>query len=157
MLKRTLLLISLSIPTLGHTAVYQCKTNGQTVFSDQPCGEDARRIQVKAPARIGGGSMLGKSGQEFLDHRGRKSEVESIDRSIERLERQKARAKMNMDNALIRYQRQKANANNNLAGATWEGSLAQEAEVLRKRYQAEIDGVNREIDHLRAERRRILQ
>ena len=34
---------------------------------------------------------------------------------------------MNMDNALIRYQRQKANANNNLAGATWEGSLAQEA------------------------------
>ncbi|WP_442914997.1 DUF4124 domain-containing protein [Marinobacter sp. G11] len=34
-----MLLISLSIPALGHTAVYQCKTNGQTVFSDQPCGE----------------------------------------------------------------------------------------------------------------------
>ena len=36
MLKRTLLLISLSIPALGHAAVYQCKSNGQTVFQISP-------------------------------------------------------------------------------------------------------------------------
>ncbi|NWO07237.1 MAG: DUF4124 domain-containing protein [Alteromonadaceae bacterium] len=157
MLKRALILFGLSIPIFGHAAVYQCDRDGQTVFSDQPCGSDAKRIHVKAPARMGGGPMVNERGQKFLDSRDRKREVAGIDRDIESLRRQKARAKMYLDNALIRYQRQKASANNNLAGATWEGSLAQEAEVLRKRYQSEIDETNRQIDQLRAQRRRALQ
>src|SRR5690554_307078 len=146
MLKRTLILISFSLPALVHGAVYQCEINGQMVFSDQPCAADAKRIHIKAPARIGGGSMLGKGGQAFLDQRARQRQVEDIDRDIDRLERQRARAQMNLDNALIRYQNRKSRANNNLAGATLEGSLAQEAEVMRSRFQSEIDSTSREIE-----------
>jgi|SRR5690554_1090930 len=157
MLKRTLILIVFSLPALAHSAVYQCEINGQMVFADQPCAADAKRIQVKAPARIGGGSMLGKGGQTFLDQRAQQRQVEGIDRDIERLERQRARAKMNLDNALIRYQDRKSRASNNLAGATLEGSLAQEAEVMRSRFQSEIDRASREVEQLRAERRRVLR
>ncbi|WP_144822409.1 DUF4124 domain-containing protein [Marinobacter piscensis] len=157
MLKRALVFIGFFIPVFGYAAVYQCESDGQTIFSDQPCGSDAKRIHVKAPVRMGGGPMVNERGQKFLESRDRKKEVAGIDRDIESLRRQKARAKMYLDNTLIRYQRQKAHANNNLAGATWEGSLAQEAEVMRKRYQSEIDEANRQIEQLRSQRRRVLQ
>lgn len=154
MLKRTLLFIALTIPALSNAAVYQCKVNGQTVFSDQPCGNDAKEIEVKGPARSGGGSMVGEGGKQFLEGRDRKAKVERIDRQISDLERQRERAKQNMDAALVRYQRQKAHANNNLAGATWEGALAEEASVMRERYQSEIDSIDRQIERLREDRQR---
>ena len=156
MLKRIILSIALITPVAGHAAVYQCKVNGQTIFSDQPCGDNAKEIEVKAPALSGGGSMLGDNGAEFLEHRDRKNKVADIDRQIDRLEDQKKRAQRNMDEAFRSFQNKKSRANNNLAGATWEGALADEAEVMRERYQSEIDDVNGEIDRLRDERRRIL-
>ncbi|OEY66790.1 DUF4124 domain-containing protein [Marinobacter sp. X15-166B] len=156
MLKRMLFLFAITAPAYSYSAVYQCKVNGQTVFSDQPCGNDAKKIEIKAPTTQGGASMAGDGVQDFLRHREKKQQVERIDRDIDRLEKQKTRAQRNMDNALIDYQRQRARANNNLAGAIWEGSLASEADVMRQRYQTEIDGADREINRLREERNRIL-
>lgn len=157
MLKRTLLTVALITPAFGHAAVYQCKVNGQMVFSDQPCGESAKKIEVQAPPVSGGGSMVSGSAQQFMAERDKKRKIQLIDRKIEDQEKRKTIARRAMDDALIRYQRQKAYANNNLAGAVWESSLADEAEVLRQRFQAEIDSADREIDRLRAERLRILQ
>ena len=61
-----------------------------------------------------------------------------------------------MNQAMASYQRQKSYANNNLAGATWEGALAEEASVLRERYQSEIDGIDRELDRLREDRQQLM-
>jgi|TARA_B100000749_G_C18434144_1_gene469273 hypothetical protein len=61
-----------------------------------------------------------------------------------------------MDDALDRYQQQKSLANNNLAGATWEQALANEAEVMRQRYQSEIDELDDEITRLRDDQRRLV-
>ncbi|NWO04534.1 MAG: DUF4124 domain-containing protein [Alteromonadaceae bacterium] len=155
MLKRTLLAIALTTPAISHAAVYQCKVNGQMTFSDQPCGNDAKEIDVKAPAPSGGSGMVNEKGREFLEGRDRKVKVERIDRKIADLQRQRERAKQNMDAALARYQRKKSYAANNLAGATWEGSLAKEAEVMRERYQSEIDSIDRQIDRLREDRQQV--
>ena len=75
MLKRTILSIVLLAPALSQAAVYQCKVNGQTVFSDQPCGDDAKEINIKPPAR-NGSDMVSDGARDFLEHRDRKSEDE---------------------------------------------------------------------------------
>lgn len=156
MLKRTILSIALLAPALTQAAVYQCKVNGQTVFSDQPCGDDAKEIDVKPPAR-NGSDMVSDGARDFLEHRDRKNKIERIDRDIDRLEKEKAQIRKKMDDALDRYQQQKSLANNNLAGATWEQALANEADVMRQRYQSEIDDLDDDIERLREDRRRLLR
>lgn len=151
MLKRTLLLLALTAPALSYGAVYQCKVNGQTVFSDQPCGNNAKEIEIRSAPKVGG-SMGGDSASEFLEYRDKKRQVQLIDREIGQLKDRRQRVKGYMDDALIQYQRDKARANNNLAGAVWESSLAEEAQVLRERYQSEIDEINRDIDRLYKDR-----
>lgn len=54
MLKRTILSIAILAPALTHAAVYQCKVNGQTIFSDQPCGDNAKELDHKPTPAIGG-------------------------------------------------------------------------------------------------------
>lgn len=144
MLKRTILLIALTAPALGHAAVYQCKVNGQTVFSDQPCGDNAKQIEVRAPASTGGGAMVTDGSNRFMEGR-------RLEREIRLLEREKSDIKKQLDRAMANWQSQKRRANNNLAGATWEKALAEEAEVNRKRYQSEINDIDRQIERKRQE------
>ncbi|WP_417500727.1 DUF4124 domain-containing protein [Marinobacter sp.] len=54
MLKRMLFVIALAAPAISYGAVYQCKANGQTVFSDSPCGDDAKKLDHKPAPAIGG-------------------------------------------------------------------------------------------------------
>ena len=54
MLKRTLLLITLICPAGAQAAVYQCTVNGQTVFSDRPCGNDSKELDHKPAPALGG-------------------------------------------------------------------------------------------------------
>ncbi|MFC6684719.1 DUF4124 domain-containing protein [Marinobacter koreensis] len=82
MLKRTVLSIAIIIPTIAQAAVYQCKVNGQTVFSDHPCGSDAKEIEVNAPPINGGTSMQTEAGDKFVKSR-------ELDREIKRLERKR--------------------------------------------------------------------
>lgn len=145
MLKRTLLILTLTAPALSYGAVYQCKVNGQMTFSDRPCGDNAKKIDVRPAPKVGGDMGAGSAG-EFLEYRDEKRRVQLIDRKIDQLKNKRQRVKGHMDTALIQYQRDKARANNNLAGAVWENSLAEEAQVLRERYQSEIDEINREIE-----------
>lgn len=45
------LALTLSCPTIA--AIYRCEVNGQAVFSDSPCGDDAETVDV-APIQTGG-------------------------------------------------------------------------------------------------------
>ncbi len=156
MLKRILLTIALTTPSLSFGAVYQCKVDGQTVFSDTKCGSNAKEIEVKSAPKVGG-SMGGGSSNEFLEYRDKKRQVQLIDREINQLEDKRQRVKGYMDDALIQYQKKKARANNNLAGAVWESSLAEDARVMRERYQSEIDQINADIDRLRKKRQSVTE
>ncbi|GGE76002.1 hypothetical protein GCM10011533_30490 [Streptosporangium jomthongense] len=155
MLKRTLLLIAITAPAISHGAVYQCKVNGQTVFSDQPCGDDAQKIEVRAP-KSQGGSMVSEGAQDFMKQREVDRRLHAIANEIRDLERRKVRARSDMNAALRQFDRDRARANNNIAGAVWEGSLAEGAEVQRQRYQSEIDTADRQIDRLNKERDQLL-
>lgn len=64
--KRTILLsVLLSLSTTSTAAVYQCKGDkGQTVFSGQPCGDDAVKLDHN-PAPALGGSMFTEGSRDF--------------------------------------------------------------------------------------------
>ena len=155
-MKRTLLLISLTALSLqSYGAVYQCEVNGQLAFSDRPCGDDAREVEVRSTPMVGG-SLSTEAGEAFVEQRGREREVSQIDRRISRIQDEIEDLRRNRDAALARWQREKAYANNNLAGATWENSLAKEAEVLRQRYQDDIRSLEAEVANLRDRRQNIV-
>lgn len=47
------LAVAMTVTTPAAAAIYQCQRQGQPVFSDTPCGNDARAIEVE-PVRTGG-------------------------------------------------------------------------------------------------------
>ena len=157
-MKRVLILSALlALPAVSAAAVYQCTgDNGQTVFSDQPCGDDAVKLDHKAAPAIGG-SMVTEGSRDFLEGREVKSAVGRIDARIRQLQLQKKRAKRQLDADMAEWQSDKSRANNNLAGATWENSLAQEAALKQQQYQTEVSQSDNEIDRLREDRRRLLE
>ncbi|MFC4241278.1 DUF4124 domain-containing protein [Marinobacter oulmenensis] len=53
MIKWTLLVLALASPSLSIAAVFKCDVDGQTVFSDSPCGDDAEEVTV-SPVTVGG-------------------------------------------------------------------------------------------------------
>lgn len=141
MVRFLILSFLLSASAASQAAVYQCKVNGQTIFSDRPCGDNAKKIEVVAPQSNGGGSMQSDAGDRFMAIRDAEREMRGLVRKKDAIQKQ-------MDQAHARWQREKRRANNNLAGATWEQSLAQEAEVMRQRYQSQINDVERDIERL---------
>ncbi|HET8799616.1 MAG TPA: DUF4124 domain-containing protein [Marinobacter sp.] len=48
----TVLLLALSVN--ASAAVYKCTVDGQAVFSDEPCGEDAKKLDHEPAPLIGG-------------------------------------------------------------------------------------------------------
>lgn len=54
MLRRILLAGLLASTTAANAAVYQCDNNGQPVFSDVPCGDNAKEIDHEPAPAIGG-------------------------------------------------------------------------------------------------------
>ncbi|PPI86216.1 hypothetical protein KEHDKFFH_02530 [Marinobacter maroccanus] len=64
MLRRTLLAAILVAPTLASSAIYQCEQDGQTVFSDSPCGDNAAEITVD-PVTVGGRLDTGTDVQTY--------------------------------------------------------------------------------------------
>lgn len=137
--------------TSASAAVYQCNVGGQKVFSDRPCATDAKEIEVKAAPKVGG-SLVTDADRSLLQTFDNDRAVKRIDRSIEERQERVSTLRRQMDSALLEWQKQKSLANNNLAGATWEAALAQEADVLRQRYQSQIDEELREIERLRTQR-----
>jgi chromosome segregation ATPase len=136
---------------MAHAEIYKCNSGGKLVFSDRPCGDNAEQIEMPNVPQVGG-ALSNPSADGFLQHR----EAKHIESKITQLERKKEELRRAMDRDMAEWERKRARANNNLAGATWESSLAKEAEVKMTRYQSEIDQIDREIDRLRDERDRVL-
>lgn len=152
---RTAALLALLASSSTHATVYQCVVSGQKVFSDKPCAADAKEVVIKAPPASGGSGMVTEGTREWMKGRESERQIRDIDREIERRKAGVTTLRRAMDDALLDWQRQKSLANNNLAGATWEAALAQEADVIRQRFQSQIDEELKEIDRLRQQRDRL--
>jgi hypothetical protein len=146
----------LMLPATGMAAVYQCTVDGQPVFSGQPCGDDAVKLDHKAAPALGG-SLVTEGSRDFLEGREVKNAVLRIDTNIRQLQLQLQRAKRQLDVDMAEWESDKSRANNNLAGATWENSLAQEASLKQQQYQSKVSQIDRDMDRLREDRRRLLE
>lgn len=154
MLRLALLALSLSFAIPTTAEVYRCEQNGNTTFSDAPCGKDAENLgDVEAPKP--GGSMGSGLTNEFFDERSNERGLKRIENEIDDLEDRRAKMRQAMQAELNQVTRKRRLANNNLAGAVWENSLAKDKEAIQQKWRSRIQDVNDEIKRYHQKRREL--
>lgn len=134
-------------PLLSQADVYKCTTNGSVTFSDMPCGNDAKPMELNVympPAELV--AKANKQTQDIeqnLAASKKKHQIEALHSEIET-------KKLKRDNELGMLRSKKKLAANNLAGATWENSISAEMQAVTLRYQSEIDALNTQIAALQS-------
>ena len=154
MLRPAFLALGLTLAMSAAADVYRCEQDGQTVFSDSPCGENAENLgDVEAPKP--GGSMGSGLSDEFFNERSQERGLKHIDNEIDDLQEQKANMRQAMQQELNQVTRKRRMANNNLAGAVWENSLAKDKQAIQDKWRSRIQEVNEEIARYRQKRREL--
>jgi len=126
---------------------YQCENKwGKRVFSDKPCGNDAKELIIEKPIKY----ELNHSDDKW-DSIAASNAVRAHEREITRRKKSISRYRKNRDKELRKLRRKKEFAANNLAGANWEVRLSQEMEVVQNKYRGLIESEEKEIAHLRNE------
>ncbi|WP_460882445.1 DUF4124 domain-containing protein [Pseudaeromonas pectinilytica] len=127
-------------------AVYKCTDkNGQLTYSGQPCGGDAKPVDVKV--YIPSAETVAAA-QKDLDELSKQQDASRREREIASLENQIKGKQREMRTELDRLERKKSYANNNLAGATFLNSVSVEMQAVTAQYQAEIDSLRKEIESI---------
>ncbi|MEQ6884974.1 DUF4124 domain-containing protein [Salicola sp. Rm-C-2C1-2] len=154
MQRPALLAIGLVLAIPAPAEIYRCDQDGETVFSDSPCGSDAEKLEdVSAPKP--GGDMGSGINEELQQQRSAERALESINRKIDDAREKRQSLKAEREAELDKVRARKRRANNNLAGATLENSLAQEERNIQERYQSRLDAINEKLDRLKDRRRTI--
>lgn len=137
-------LLVFATSALAETRFYQCKDKwGQPVFSEQPCGADAKAGSVEAPPASGSVDSVDFSAvSASIAIRDAEREVDYLLDRIDRYEDER-------DGKLAELERRASFANNNLAGAQYMESLASERQAVTAQYQSKIDADNGKIERLR--------
>lgn len=150
----TLAALLVAMSFTAQAEVYQCVQNGKKVFSDLPCGNDAKKLTVKpssgaAPSKTENASAESKAYVEKANLNAKKRE---LDEEIERTERRIASLHSERDKKLNYLQNEKSRANNNLAGAVWTQSLSDEMMATTNAYNAKISGEEKKLGELKEKR-----
>lgn len=142
-------LCAATLAALPAHAVFKCTVGGKTTYSDAPCGDGGREIDI-APA--GGRTPdTAAAGARAKEANSRLTEM-SLDRKILESEREIERIQGRMEKDLAELRSKKGYARNNLAGATWEQSISSEMQAVAARYQAEMQTEQARLDDLRKRR-----
>ena len=145
---RWMILATLALSgSVAAQTIYQCEVDGQLVFSQQPCGEDAKEIEHDFPVVELADPAETRPGN-FMDDDNYVKRVR-IERRISRHEATIRNLQRQRDREIAAIRRKARYASNNLAGATWEQSLATEMQALTDRYNSEIGVEQSSIDRLR--------
>lgn len=173
---RSLLLMAtlFALAPSAFAQIYNCSVAGKTVFSDKPCTLDSQPITIK-PAS-GSGRVERPAVEEDVVGDSPNTEATPADEAappaglseserannlvkrrilwneIQRQERHVKGLEAEMQARIRFLQSERRRANNNLAGATWEGSLADEMNAVSKSYATRIEGARAELERLRKER-----
>lgn len=136
----------LLISTPAVAQIYQCTDErGQTVFSQRPCGGDAKKVEVEVTGS--GLSLGGNDGFEKVLSSNEKRELERRLRSVE-AEADSLTDQRNRELAALRQK--KALSANNLAGATWEESISTEMQMVADNYNDQIEQLRHQADRIRS-------
>ncbi|MFM5797821.1 DUF4124 domain-containing protein [Aeromonas caviae] len=129
-------------PLYSHAEIYKCTINGSVTFSDIPCTNNAKPIEVNV--YIPPEDIVTKANQQTQDIEQGLATSKRL-RQIDTLQREIETKKLKRDNELRALRTKKGLAANNLAGATWENSISAEMQAVTIRYQGEIDALNSQI------------
>lgn len=148
-----LLCLLLFVPAVEAATIYHCTTPaGHAVFSDQPCGADAR-VQALAPPPLLHSDMdVSPERQKALDqelaehvHRER---LDHIDNAIASAQRQLDAAQRQRDDALDDLaERQRKHPN------VKSGRFRLERQQIERRYRDQASQLKRELSALQRDRR----
>ena len=126
--------------------IYRCEVDGQLVFSQQPCAEDAERIEHDFPV-VESAAPVATPDNYVARVR--------IERQIRRHENRVRSLQASRDRDIATLRQRMARANNNLAGAQYMESIATDMQALGDRYDSRIGVEQRAIDRLRDDLARI--
>lgn len=127
--------------------IYKCEKDGKPVFSDQPCGPEAKTVQIKEQPAIYGE----EEGASSVDGAALTVQADraSAQRKIKEHERRIAKHQRDMESELSALQRSKNLSTNSLAGATRDVSISNEMTAVTEKYKAMIAAEQAQIDALR--------
>jgi len=145
---------------VAHAEIYKCVVGGKTIFSQQPCAENAQVVKPK---------VVQPSASAVAEQQGVNESLSAASSVMERDRRLTgiARDMAAVDEDIVRIQaarrldlrRLEASgrlAHNNLAGATWQQSLATEMQAVNARYDSELRIAESRRESLMRERERLL-
>lgn len=141
----------------GHVQaqVYKCTEGGKTVFSDKPCGQDARVVEMKpASGAVGDQSGIDAAARTraYVEESDRTVKRRMLSQEIGRKEHELKGVQDALDKEMAALRNKKQYAANNLAGATWEASISQEMQAVTASHEGRIKRLQAEIDRLAEER-----
>jgi len=113
-------------PLYSHAEIYKCTINGSVTFSDIPCTNNAKPIEVNV--YIPPEDIVTKANQQTQDIEQGLATSKRL-RQIDTLQREIETKKLKRDNELRALRTKKGLAANNLAGATWENSNALNSQI----------------------------
>ena len=139
----------------AETTYYQCTgERGTTVFSDQPCGDDAQAHTVSGPERTGGhrvdaATWARVSAGNAAREAGRA--IKEAGRAVERSEDRADQIAHERETKIGALQQRGCYASSDLACALYRESLATEMQAVTSQYQSKLDREYREQDQIRAQ------
>ena len=155
MTRRALILAVVLACSAANADVYKCQQNGKMVFSDQPCGGSAEKINVK-PASGHADSVSEAdavaASKAFIDKTNASAKRNALDADIERAQDRINSLQNSRDRELAALSEKKRRANDNLAGAVWEDSISNEMIAVTNSYATRIAVEERKLAQLNAKR-----
>lgn len=159
--------VAMVIALPASAQVYKCKEGTTTVFSEKPCGDGARALDVRPASGASRPTVPAPSANTAS--RGNIDDASPPPRSMSQRADDATRRRI-LDDDIWRKQRsidalqeelhtrqqqlrnKKTWANNNLAGAVWEQSISDEMQAVAAEYDIKIRRATKDLDEIKAKR-----
>ncbi len=131
----------------SYSAIYKCKVDGVTTFSQSPCGDTIQEVKVivrNSPSKqIPHVQATVKTNNNDVDQFLMNQEIKRRNKTINHY-------KLKLNKELAALKERTYYARNNLAGATYQNALSQEMVTLTNKYKTLIDDEKRQITTLKS-------
>ena len=126
----------------GAQSIYQCFGPNGVVFSQTPCGPDAVRSHINAPAaNAENAARMERENQARWEAETLQRERNDHQRELDRLHRMFQAVQAERSKELRDIDAERATAMNNLAGATYLQALALREKAIIDRYEARLNEI----------------
>lgn len=140
------LLCCISASATAQTRIFKCKgEQGQMIFSQQPCGDNAEEATVRAPDTVTGTSEADKdTWRRIADS----NEVRELRREVSRYESRIRDLEEARDMDMQRLRDSGDYDSNTPPGLSYEEGLQPQLDALAEGYQKRIDAEQKKIDDI---------